>query len=302
MPERTRVQVGDRQLTISHLDKRLWPGFIKAQVLDYYLKVADVLIPHVRRRPASFVRCPAGVDGPRFFAHEVPDGMPEWVTTVGKGNHAHVSLDEAATLVAAANAYAVEVHVPQWNADTGPDLHDRLVFDLDPGDGADITTCALVALLLHQRLREDNLTGVPATSGGNGLHLYVALDPPWRVDDAVAYAKNLARELTAKHRDLITHLRGPKNRSGGRVLVDWAQNHSSATTAAPYTLRVRDTAPGVSVPLTWREVEEAGSVPTTWLELEKAGPAAFAFTPADVLTRVAELGDVALGLLDPAPF
>lgn len=289
MPERIRVQLGDRQLTVSHLDKRLRPGFIKAQVLDYYRKVGDVMIPHVRRRAASFVRTPLGPDGPRFFSHEIPDGLPEWITTIPKGKHNHVALDEPAALIAVANAYCLEVHVPQWNADRGPDLHDRLVFDLDPGDGADITTCARVALLLHQRLREDNLTAVPATSGGNGLHVYVALDPPWRVDDAVDYAKNLARELTAKQRDLITHLRGPKNRSGGRVLVDWAQNHSSATTAAPYTLRVRDKAPGVSVPI-------------TWLEVERAGPAAFAFTPADVVTRVAERGDVALGLLDPAPF
>lgn len=289
MPERIRAQVGDRQITLSHLDKRLWPGFTKAEVLDYYLKAAEVLVPHVRRRPASFVRCPAGVDGPRFFTHEVPDGLPGWVTTIEKRRHNHLALDDTATLIAAVNAYCIELHVPQWTAETGPDLHDRIVFDLDPGDGADIGTCARVALLVRDRLRADGLNSVPGTSGGLGMHVYVALDPPWRADDAVGYAKEVAQRLTTTHRELITHVRGPKARSGGRVLVDWAQNHTKSTTASPYTLRLREHGPGVATPLTWREVE-TGS------------PKSFAFTPADVIDRIAEHGDLAIGLLDPAPF
>ena len=289
MPERIRAQVGDRHVTLSHLDKRLWPSFTKAQVLDYYLKVADVLIPHVRRRPAAFLRSPTGPDGPLFFAQEVLDGLPSWIPTAEKGGRRQVSLDDTPTLITVVNAYCIELHVPQWNAETGPDLHDRLVFDLDPGEGADITTCARVALLVHEQLRADGLTGVPVSSGGLGLHVYVALDPPWRVDDATGYTKSLAHRLTSQHRDLITHVRGAKARSGGRVLVDWQQNVSRATTSAPYTLRIRDTAPGVSVPLTWREVEQAT-------------PDAYSFSPLDVLARVAEHGDLAVGLLDPAPF
>ena len=289
MPERIRVQVGERQVTLSHLGKPLWPAFSKAEVLDYYLKVADVLVPHVRRRPASFLRCPAGADGPLFFTHEAPDGLPNWITTATKGKHTQVSLDDTPTLISVVNAYCVELHVPQWTADTGPDLHDRLIFDLDPGEGADFTTCARVGLLVHEQLRADGLTGVPVTSGGLGLHVYVALDPPWRVADATGYAKSLAQRLTSAHRDLITYTRGAKARSGGRVLVDWQQNVSRATTSAPYTLRIRDEAPGVSVPVTWREVERATRT-------------AFAFSPADVVTRITEHGDHALGLLEPAPY
>lgn len=290
MPERIRAQVGDRQVTLSHLDKRLWPTFSKAQVLDYYLKAADALIPHTRRRPASFLRCPTGPDGAKFFNHEMPDGMPDWTATTSKGEHTQVALDDAPTLIAAANLYCLEIHIPQWTAETGPELHDRLIFDLDPGEGADITDCARVALLVRDELRADGLTSVPATSGALGLHLYVTLDPPWHVEDAVGYPKAVAQRLTAAHRDTITSTRGAKARAGGKVLVDWAQNHSRATTTAPYTLRVRDGFPGVSTPLTWREVEK----------LDR--PEAFAFTPADVLNRLAEHGDLAIALIDPPGF
>ena len=121
------------------------------------------------------------------------------------------------------------------------------------------------------------------------MHVYVALDPPWHADDAVGYAREVAQRLTAAHRGLITHVRGPSARAGGRVLVDWAQNHTKSTTASPYTLRVRDHGPAVAAPLTWHEVETGGA-------------GTFAFTPTDVIDRIAEHGDLALGLLDPAPF
>jgi bifunctional non-homologous end joining protein LigD len=287
MPERIRAQVGDRQVTVSHLDKRLWPDFTKAQVLDYYLKIADVLVPHVRRRPASFVRCPAGANGQLFFTHEVPDGLPGWVTTIEKRRHNHLALDDKPTLIAAVNAYCVELHVPQWTAETGPGLHDRIVFDLDPGEGADLTTCARVALLVRRQLRNDGLNCVPGTSGGVGMHLYVALDPPWHADDAVGYAREVAQRLTAAHPELITHVRGASARTGGRVLVDWAQNHTKSTTASPYTMRIRPAGPAVATPLTWREVERGRK---------------FTFSPAEVIERVAKNGDLAAGLLEPAPF
>jgi bifunctional non-homologous end joining protein LigD len=289
MPERIVTQVGARRLTLSHLDKPLWPGFSKAQVLDYYLRVGPVLLPHVTRRPASFLRCPAGADGPRFFTHSAPDGLPSWIETIRKGERMHLALDNLETLIAAVNYYCLEIHVPQWTAETGPDLHDRIVFDLDPGDGADLATCCRVALLLREELRGDHVAGLPVTSGGKGLHVYVGLNPPWRADDAVEYAKAVAHRLAAAHRGLITHTRGPKARAGGKVLVDWAQNHSRATTAAPYTLRVRDDGPAVATPLTWDEVEAAD-------------PPALAFTPADVTGRVEWAGDLAAALADPAPF
>jgi bifunctional non-homologous end joining protein LigD len=279
MPERIVTQVGSRRVTISHLDKPLWPDFTKAQMLDYYLRVADVLLPHIRRRPASFLRTPDGAAGPRFFTHEIPSGLPNWIHTVPKADHTHVAVDDTETLIAVANYYCVEIHVPQWTAETGPDLHDQIVFDLDPGEGADITTCCEVAMLLRELLAADGFTSFPTTTGGAGLHLYVALSPPWLVEDVITYTKSLAKRLSAAHRRLITHIRGPKARAGGKVLVDWAQNHSRATTSAPYTLRARERAPAVSAPLEWHEVE-------------RADPEQLDFSPADVLARLEELGDL----------
>lgn len=291
MPERIVTQVGKRRLTVSHLDKPLWPTFSKAQVLDYYLRVGAALLPHTARRPASFLRCPAGADGPRFFAQSAPDGLPTWVETVRKRERTHVALDDLETLIAAVNHYCLEVHVPQWTAETGPDLHDRIVFDLDPGEGADLGTCCGVALALRAQLRADHVEGLPVTSGGKGLHVYVGLNPPWRAQDAVEYAKSIAVRLTDAHRGLVTHVRGPKARAGGKVLVDWAQNHSRATTAAPYTLRVREEFPGVATPLNWAEVESGA-----------ADAGALVFTPADVVERVERDGDLLAPLADPAPF
>lgn len=295
MPERIVTQVGARRLTVSHLDKPLWPAFTKAQVLDYYLRIADALLPHVARRPASFLRCPAGAAGQRFFAQTAPDGLPSWIETLRKGERMHVALDNPETLIAAVNHYCLEIHVPQWTAETGPDLHDRIVFDLDPGEGADLGTCCRVAALLRAELRADHVDGLPVTSGGKGLHVYIGLNPPWRLQDVIDYTKSIARRLTQAHRELITHIRGPKARAGGKVLVDWAQNHSRATTASPYTLRVHDDFPGVATPVTWDEVEAAGAH-------DAAGARALVFAPADVLARLERDGDLAAALADPAPF
>ncbi|HEX4791677.1 MAG TPA: non-homologous end-joining DNA ligase [Actinospica sp.] len=306
MPERIVTQVGAHRLTVSHLDKALWPAFSKAQVLDYYLRVAEALLPHVARRAASFVRCPAGADGPRFFTHSAPEGLPKWIVTTRKGERTHLVLDNPESLIAAVNHYCLEIHVPQWTAETGPDLHDRIVFDLDPGEGADLATCCRVALLLRRELRADHLQGLPVTSGGKGLHVYVGLNPPWRVDDAVGYAKSIAQRLTAAHRDLITHVRGPKARAGGKVLVDWAQNHSRSTTASPYTLRVRERedAPSVATPLSWDEVEAAGADAGGGGAGAGGGgdPRVLTFTPGDVAARVERDGDLIAALADPAPF
>lgn len=289
MPERVTAQVAGRTIVLSHLDKPLWPSFSKAQVLDYYLRVAGVLIGHARRRPATFLRAPAGALGTTFFTHQVPDGLPPWIATAPGRSRTHIALDDAQTLIAAVNFECLEIHLPQWNVESGPDLHDRLVFDLDPGEGADIATCCRVGLLVRERLAADGLTGYPVTSGGKGLHIYVALAPPWLAKDAVGYARALARCLATSRPDLITAVRGVAARSGGRVLVDWAQNHTHAKTAAPYTLRVGSGEPQVSAPLDWHEVEAA--------DREQ-----LAFAPAAVLERVAEHGDLAAGLIDRPPF
>ncbi|WP_405014438.1 non-homologous end-joining DNA ligase [Kitasatospora sp. NBC_01539] len=291
MPERQVTEVEGRRLVLSHLDKVLWPvtGWTKGQALYYYAQVAPHLLPHVRRRPATLLRFPSGVGEEGFFAKNPPPGLPDWVRTMVVDSHEgprdRVTVDDLPTLMALANGYALELHVPQWSADTGRDAHDRLVIDLDPGPGADITLCCRVALLIRERLAADGLPAYPKTSGSKGLHLYVPLRP---ADAAavVGYARGLAESLAAAHPAHVVH-RMSRNLRHGKVFVDWSQNTSAKTTAAPYTLRAT-ARPGVSTPLTWEEVDRCRSA------------SALAFTPEDVLARVAEHGDLLAPLLGEA--
>ncbi|MEZ0093196.1 non-homologous end-joining DNA ligase [Streptacidiphilus sp. EB129] len=288
MPDRVPVQVDGRTLTLSHLDKPLWPTFTKGEALHYYAQIAPALLPHTADRPASFVRFPDGVDGPRFYAKTPPAGLPDWVTTApvpGKeGPKDHVVVGTLAELVVMANLYALEIHVPQWTATAGPERHDRLVIDLDPGDGADITDCCRVALLVRERLAEDGLGCWAKTTGSKGLHLYAPITGSTG-EEAAGYARTVAQRLEADHPELVV-AKMTKALRRGRVFLDYSQNATSKTTAAPYTLRATPE-PGVSTPLTWPEIERCGS------------PAELAFTPAQVLTRLADLGDQLAGLLAP---
>jgi len=295
MPERVVVQVDGRTMALSHLDKLLWPsqelhpGWTKGEALHYYAQVAPVMIPHLAGRPASFVRLPGGVTGQRFYSKNPPAGLPAWVSRASvpgrDGPKEHVVVDTLGDLMAMANLYAMEVHVPQWTTAAGPESHDRLVVDLDPGPGCDITDCCRVALLVRERLAADGLTAWAKTSGSKGLHLYALLAGATGAA-ASGYAKALARALEADHRDQVVSTMARAARTG-RVFLDSSQNATTKTTAAPYTLRATDR-PGVSAPLTWTEVQDGA----TGRQL--------AFTPDQVLARVADHGDLLAGLLDPA--
>ncbi|MGW4891621.1 non-homologous end-joining DNA ligase [Kitasatospora sp. NPDC004240] len=284
-----QLVVDGRTLALSHLDKVYFPrtGTLKGEVLNYYAAVHPALLPHLRDRPLSFLRCPEGVDGERFIAKNPPAGTPDWVRTVevpsDSGPLRQVLLSDGAALLWAANLGCLELHVPQWHA-AAPGLADRLVLDLDPGQGADLLTCRTVAGLLRERLAADGLEAWVKTSGSKGLHLLVPLEPT--PSAAVSgYAKALAAALEAEHPELVVHSMA-KARRTGRVFVDWSQNVARKTTAAPYTVRARER-PTVSTPLTWDELAAAGSV------------GELTFTIAEVPARVAELGDLFAPLLDP---
>ncbi|MEY9965323.1 bifunctional non-homologous end joining protein LigD [Streptacidiphilus sp. MAP12-16] len=288
MPGKTPTQVDGHLLALSHLDKLLWPGFTKGEALHYLAMIAPVLLPHTAGRPASFVRFPEGIDGPRFYAKNPPPGLPEWVGTAPvpskEGPKRNVVVETLGDLVALGNLYALEIHVPQWTTTGGPERHDRLVIDLDPGPGAGMAECCAVALLTRERLADDGLTAWVKTSGSKGLHLYAPI--AGATGEAVlGYAKRVAQRLERDHPDLVVHKMLKALRTG-RVLVDWSQNSTSKTTAAPYTLRAVDPV-SVSAPISWDDVEAglAGS------EL--------AFTPDEVLHRVERHGDLLAGLLDP---
>ncbi|WP_328917374.1 MULTISPECIES: non-homologous end-joining DNA ligase [unclassified Streptomyces] len=285
------TEVEGRRLKLSHLDRVLWPrtGATKAELLHYYAGVADALLPHARGRPVSFVRTPDGVDGQRFFQKRPPAGTPDWVTVSQTVRHSgeimeQVEIDDLATLMWAGNLACVEIHTPQWRS-AAPDVADRLVLDLDPGEGRTVVDCCRVALLLRDRLAEDGITAWPKTSGSKGLHLLAALrDADARA--AGAYAKRVARELEERHGDRVVSTMAKADRTG-RVFIDWSQNSASKTTAVPYTVRARAT-PTVSTPLSWDEVAAADD------ERE------LVFTIEDIPGRLAEAGDLLAGLLDPA--
>jgi bifunctional non-homologous end joining protein LigD len=298
-PESTKVAVAvdGRELTLSNLHKVLYPevGFTKGEVIDYYSRIAPVLLPHLADRPLTLKRYPDGVDGKSFFEKNSPSHRPDWVrvvelaspgSTKNRDTINYTVIDGLPSLVWAANLATLELHTPMWRvgprgAVRNPDL---LVFDLDPGAPATIVECCQVALLVRGRLAADGLSAYPKTSGSKGLQLYVPLDAkrPW--EDVHAYSRTVADALAGAHNGLVVS-NMKRDLRGGKVLVDWSQNNGAKTTVSVYSLRAR-AHPTVSTPLTWDEVE-AG-----------AEGAPLVFAAAEVLDRVEEMGDLFAPLLE----
>ena len=307
--DKITVHVDGRDLTLSNLTKVLYPAdrTTKAEVLDYYQRIAPVLLPHVAGRPMTLKRYPDGVDGQAFFAKHAPAGRPDWVRTGQVTSQSsrsrapgepveYVVLDDLPALMWAANLAALELHVPMWRfpgaAAKGPGHQgsaapapehglppDLLVFDLDPGAPATIVECCRVAEALRPVLAADGLDALPKTSGGKGLQLYADIAArKMTAAQASELAKGLAERLERELPGLVVS-RMTKSLRTGKVLIDWSQNNGSKTTIAPYSLRAREH-PTVSTPVSWDEVSacrEAGDL---------------FFTARDVLGRVAAEGDL----------
>jgi bifunctional non-homologous end joining protein LigD len=293
--QRSTVEVDGRRLSLSNLDKVLYPdGFTKGEVVDYYARIAPALLPHVTGRPMSFQRFPDGTDKKGFYAKNAPKGTPDWVRTVelpapgssmDRETLDYVVIDDLPTVVWAANLAALELHVPQWTVGPrgGVREPDRLVLDLDPGEPATAVECAEVALLLRELVEADGLRPLVKSSGSKGLQVYAAVQP---VSDrrTSEYARQLAQRLEKSHpRLVVSQMR--KDLRGGKVFVDWSQNNAAKTTVAPYALRARPE-PWVSAPLSWAEVEACRS------------PEDVRFRAEQVLERVDELGDLFAPLLE----
>jgi len=258
--------VAGRELTLTNLDKIIYPetGTTKADVLAYYAAVAHVLIPAAANRPATRKRWVNGVGsadkpGEVFFQKDLEDSAPGWLPRAPithKDRTIHYPLvNDAATLTWFGQINSLEIHVPQWRVDShGNQLNpDRLVLDLDPGEGAGLPECREVALLARAILEDVGLDPVPVTSGSKGIHLYAALDGTQTSEQISAFARELARALEADHPDLaVSDMK--KTLRKGKVLVDWSQNNAAKTTVVPYSLRGRPT-PMVAAPRTWREIQ-----------------------------------------------
>lgn len=264
-----RVRVGGRELTLTNLDKVIYPetGTTKADVLAYYAAVGHVLIPAAANRPATRKRWVNGVGtadkpGEVFFQKNLEDSAPGWLPRAAITHKDRTiyypMVNDPATLAWFGQINSLEIHVPQWQVDShGNQLNpDRLVLDLDPGEGAGIEECVEVALLARSILEDVGLDPVPVTSGSKGIHLYAALDRSQTSDQISAFARELARALESDHPDLaVSDMK--KTLRKGKVLVDWSQNNAAKTTIVPYSLRGRPT-PMVAAPRTWEEIGSPG--------------------------------------------
>ncbi|MBI5161985.1 MAG: ATP-dependent DNA ligase [Micrococcales bacterium] len=264
--EKTVVSVEGHRLTLTNLDKVLFPeaGTTKRDVLEYYAAVAEWMLPHIAERPATRKRWVNGVGtatkpGSMFFQKNLdPASTPSWVPrrTLEHSDHAndYPLVNDLATLTWLAQTATLEIHVPQWRFGRGGARHDpdRLVLDLDPGEGAGLPECVEVAKLARELLRGVGLDALPATSGSKGIHLYCGLDERRSSRQISDFAHELARALEADHPDLVVSDM-KKTLRQGRVLVDWSQNNGNKTTIAPYSLRGR-LRPTVAAPRTWREL------------------------------------------------
>jgi bifunctional non-homologous end joining protein LigD len=294
--DRITVDVAGRTLVLTNLGKVLYPddGFTKGEVIDYYTRVAPVLLPHLIGRPLTVKRYPNGVDAAFFYEKNAARGTPDWIRTVSlpapgstmnRERIDYIVVEELAALVWLANLAALELHVPQWQvtgAKSDEPQTDLIVFDLDPGPPATIEQCCEVGLALRDVLVADGLAPLPKTSGSKGMQVSapVVVDGPGRTSD---YAHDVAERLERALPDLVVS-RMTKSLRAGKVFVDWSQNNPAKTTVAPYSLRARPR-PTVSTPLTWDEVA-AGSTD---------GP--LVFTAPEVLERVAAHGDLFAGVL-----
>jgi bifunctional non-homologous end joining protein LigD len=288
------VTVGGHDVRVRNHDKVMYPrsGFTKGDVVDYYRRLAPMLVPHLRRRPITLKRWPDGIEAQFFYEKQCPRHRPDWVATVDipserSGVIHYCTVDDAATLVWLANLATLELH-PLLQRAPRMDRPTALVFDLDPGPPAGLLDAARVALLLRDVLVDQGYRPLVKTSGGKGIHV---LAPPKRgqsFDDTKSFAHALADALE-RHDDahVVSSMRKELRR--GKVLVDWSQNDEHKSTVAPYSLRAREGAngPTVSTPIEWAELEAA---------VDAADADRLVFTAADVLERVDEHGDLLAAL------
>lgn len=282
MAATSAVEVDGRRLALSNLEKILYPaaGFTKAAVVDYYVRIAPVMLPHLRRRVLTMVRWPDGVTGPSFFEKRCPSHAPEWVAT-GESEPGLMGcvVDDRPTLVWVANLASLELHTKQATVDD-PDHPTSMVFDLDPGAPATVLDCAVVALELRDVFDELGLVSVVKTSGGKGLHLGVPVRGA-TADQTKEFARAIGHILEKRDSLRVTTVMRRDLRAG-KVFVDWSQNDRHKTTVAAYSLRAQPQ-PTVSTPVSWDEVRAA---------VEADAPEQLSFEAADVLTRVDAQGDL----------
>jgi len=285
---RVEVEIDGRRLSLSNLDKEMYEGtgFVKADVIEYYTRIAPVILPHIRQRPMTLKRYPDGAQGPFFYEKQCPSHAPEWVQTArvvtgSKGDVVNfVLVNDLPTLVWLANLATLELHPLLSHA---PDVGrpTSVVFDLDPGPPAGILDCCEVALWLREAFEALGLQAFAKTSGSKGMQLYVPLNTPVTYEETRPFAQAIALLLERQHKDKVVSTM-TKSKRVGKVFIDWSQNAEHKSTIAVYSLRARER-PTVSTPVTWDEIEEAHA---------RQDASLLVFESKDVLERVERLGDL----------
>jgi bifunctional non-homologous end joining protein LigD len=288
MKDLTEIAIGGKRLTVSNLDKVLYPQaqFTKGQVIDYYVQVAPVLLPHLKDRPLTLKRYPNGVDREFFYEKRCPEYRPRWVETASlwsKTNEGKISYclaNNLATLVWAANLADLELHTSLARYQK-PDRPTMMVFDLDPGPGTDILDCAEAGIWIRDLLKEMKLESFPKTSGSKGLQIYVPLNASVTFDQTKRFSRALADGLAKQKPEKIVAQMSKQLRQD-KIFIDWSQNDVHKTTVCAYSLRAKEQ-PTVSMPLSWREVEQA---------LKSRSAKKLSFDAAEAVKRVHRLGDL----------
>jgi bifunctional non-homologous end joining protein LigD len=286
----TVVEVEGRHLNLSNLEKVLYPKarFTKGQVIAYYQRVADALLPHLRGRPLTLKRYPNGVEGHFFYEKRCPSYRPDWMRTAevwsdrNRGLVNYCVCDDLPSLIWVANTASLELHPSLSRCEDMPSPT-VVAFDLDPGAPADMVDCCRLALRLRALFEQMGLESFPKTSGSKGLQLYIPLNTPSSYegggtkDFALAVAQLFEKQLP----DQVTS-QMKKELRPGKVFIDWSQNDEYKTTVSVYSLRAKER-PTVSTPVTWDEVDDVAS---------SGDPDLVVFEADDVVARVDELGDL----------
>ena len=283
------LNVDGRVVNLSNLEKVLYPasGFTKAQVIDYYARVSEWILPHLRDRPVTLKRFPDGIGGQAFYEKDAPRFTPEWVAIApvprraGGKDIRYVLINDRPTLVWCANIASLELH-PFLHKAGALDKPDALVFDLDPGEGANIITAAKVGFLVRDLLLRAGLKTFPKLSGSRGIQIYAPLNTPVTYAATQPFAHEVARALERDYPDLIVSGMA-KNLRANKVFIDWSQNSDFKTTVGVYSLRAKRERPFVSLPVTWTELEEMVSA---------NDPDRFCLSPEEALKRFARQGDL----------
>ncbi|MHA3770082.1 non-homologous end-joining DNA ligase [Verrucomicrobiota bacterium sgz303538] len=284
----TELLVEGKKVPVRHLDKVFYPeaGFTKGDLINYYVRVSPVLLPHLRDRALTLKRYPNGVTGEFFYEKKCPAHRPRWMKTRAiwsEGNDDFIKfcvVNDLPSLVWTSSMADLELHTSLAVAKK-PDRPTFMVFDLDPGAPADIVQCCQVSLWLRAVLEGTGLECYAKTSGSKGLQVYVPLNTPVTFDETKDFAHTLANALEKEHPELVVS-RMLKSLRKGKVLIDWSQNDDHKTTVCVYSLRAKER-PTVSTPVKWEEVESC---------LEHEDPNALTFETEDVLKRVESHGDL----------